>query len=283
MEPGAERIEMSNRVGGLSPHSQLGRAARIAVNHPLTMFFTLAYVCSWLVFLPMILLRAPIELTILASFGPTLAALITHRLATGYYGAFRLYTTLSRTLIATASGTLLIILAYVVLPGVATADPHRLNWSIIISVTVYNYSTLLGGPLGEEPGWRGYALPRLEAQVGPLWASVLLALLWAGWHLPLFLIPGWTSSPKWIYVLILIGLCVIMTFGANIARFDVIPAIVMHATFNTVSKFLAGLFTAVQPSTYIPFELVLALSGLGVAFLLVLVTKGRLAYERVTA
>ena len=189
---------------------------------------------------------------------------------------------MSRTLIATASGTLLIILAYVVLPGVAPADPHKLNLSILTSVTVYNYSTLLGGPLGEEPGWRGYAIPRVEAHVGPLWASVLLALLWAGWHLPLFLIPGWTSSPKWIYVLILIGLCVIMAFGANMARFNVIPAIVMHAAFNTVSKFLAGLFTAVQPSTSIPFELVLALCGLGVAFMLVLVTKGRLAYERVT-
>jgi hypothetical protein len=57
----------------------------------------------------------------------------------------------------------------------------------------------------------------------------------------------------------------------------------MHAAFNTVSKFLAGLFTAVQPSMSIPFELVLALCGLGVAFMLVLVTKGRLAYGRVTA
>ena len=223
---------MSNRVAGLSPHSQFGSAVQIVVNNPLTMFFTLAYVCSWLVFLPMILFRAPIQLTILASFGPAIAALITHRLATGNYRAYRLYTTFSRTLIAGASGTLLIILAYVVLPGVATADPRKLNWSILTSVTVYNYSTLLGGPLGEEPGWRGYALPRLEAHLGPLWASLVLAFLWAGWHLPLFLIPGWTSSPVWIYVLNLIGLCVIMSFSANMARFAVIPAIVVHAALQ---------------------------------------------------
>ena len=179
---------MSNRVAGLSPHSQFGSAAQIAVNNPLTMFFTLAYVCSWLVFLPMILFRAPIQLTILASFGPAIAALITHRLATGNYRAYRVYTTFSRTLILT-------------------------------SLTAYNYSTLLGGPLGEEPGWRGYALPRLEAHLGPLWASLVLAFLWAGWHLPLFLIPGWTSSWVWIYVLNLIGLCVIMSLSANMARF----------------------------------------------------------------
>ena len=57
MEPRAERIDVSNRVAGLPPHSQFGPAAQIAVNHPLMMFFTLAYVCSWLVFLPMILFR----------------------------------------------------------------------------------------------------------------------------------------------------------------------------------------------------------------------------------
>src|SRR6266851_1393168 len=143
----------SNTAAGLSSNSQLGRATRIAVNHPLAVFFTLAYVYSWLVFMFMILFRAPIEFSILASFGPTLAALITHRLESGNYRAFRIYTTLSRTLLATVFGTLLVILAYVVLPGVAMADPRKLNWSILISAGVYNYSTLLGGPLGEEPGW----------------------------------------------------------------------------------------------------------------------------------
>ncbi len=263
------------------------------------MFFTLAYVYAWLVLLYIILFHARIEFTILASFGPTLAALVTHRLRTGNYRAFRLYTKLPRTLLATVSGTALIILAYVVLPGVATADPRQLNWGILTSVAVYNYSTLLGGPLGEEPGWRGYALPRLEARFGPLRASVLLAFLWTGWHLPAFLIPGWTSSPPWIYLLILIGLCIIMSFGTNLARFAAIPAIIMHGAFNTVSEFLRGLFAAVQPSTSnavwkfltrilsalhlpsfsIPFELVFALCGLLIALVLVLTTKGRLAYE----
>ena len=46
---------------------------------------------------------------------------------------------------------------------------------------------LIGGPLGEEFGWRGLALPALEARLSPLWASLLLGIIWSIWHLPLIL------------------------------------------------------------------------------------------------
>jgi membrane protease YdiL (CAAX protease family) len=44
------------------------------------------------------------------------------------------------------------------------------------------------GPLGEEPGWRGYALPGLQATRPPLAAALIVGLLAAGWHLPLILV-----------------------------------------------------------------------------------------------
>jgi hypothetical protein len=122
----------------------------------------------------------------------------------------------------------------------------------------------------------------LEASLGPLPATAVLALLWVGWHLPLFLMPGWTSSPLWVYILILLGVSVIMSLTANIGNFSVIPVIAAHAAFNTVPRFLNGLFTAVQPSVHIPFELVLALCGLGMGVILVCTTKARLAYTRVS-
>ncbi len=179
----------------------------------------------------------------------------------------------------TALGLVLVILAYVVLPGIATAPTSQLNWSILLSTSVYNYSTLLGGPLGEEPGWRAYALPQLEKRFGPLRGTLLLALLWTGWHLPLFIRPGWESAPLWVYLGILTGLSIIMSYAANLTRFSLITAIAMHAAFNTVSRFLAGLFATTQPTTHLPFEQVLALSGLGVALTLILVTRSRLAYD----
>jgi membrane protease YdiL (CAAX protease family) len=245
----------------------------------LVVFFGLAYAWAWLIYVPIVLLHAPLHWTVLGTFGPTLAAVATHRLATGGYRPFRLWSTVSRTLAGIGLGVALILLAYVVLPGMATADPTRLNWSILTSTAVYNYSTLLGGPVGEEPGWRGYALPRLEAALGPVRGTLVLAVLWAGWHLPLFWYPGWTSAPFWIYLLMLIGLAVIFSFAVNLSRFCVITAIVMHAAFNTASRFLGGLFAYTEPRTSVPFELVLALCGLSVALVLTLATRGRLAYE----
>jgi len=160
----------------------------MTIGRPLTLFFALAYGTSWLGFMPIVLWHAPIQLIAVASFGPSIAALIAHRLSTGSYRAFPFHWTKPRTLFATIAGGVLVVLSYVVLPGMVLADPRSLNWSILISLGVYNYSTLLGGPLGEEPGWRGYALPRLEARFGPIRASLLLGVLWTGWHLPLFLI-----------------------------------------------------------------------------------------------
>src|SRR5437868_506092 len=110
----------------------------------------------------MILGHLRIEFSILASFGPTLAAVVTNRLADGNYRAFRVNVNWLRTAGASVLGVLLILTAFVILPATAIVDPGKLNWSILASTSVYNYSTLLGGPLFEEPGWRGYALPRLE-------------------------------------------------------------------------------------------------------------------------
>jgi membrane protease YdiL (CAAX protease family) len=51
-------------------------------------------------------------------------------------------------------------------------------------------SMLIGGPLAEEPGWRGTAYPRLRAKMNRLQAGLVLGVIWAIWHVPLFFIPG---------------------------------------------------------------------------------------------
>jgi membrane protease YdiL (CAAX protease family) len=222
----------------------------------------------------------PLQVTAIATFGPCVAALIVQRLTCGNFRAFQFWGSFKQTTLASVFGILLVVVTFVILPGVVTAPPSKLNWRVLISLHVYNYSTLLGGPLGEEFGWRGYALPRLEKRFGPVSGTLLLAGCWACWHLPLFFKPGWTTSPFWMYLLMLTGLCFVFTLSVNYARFAVLPAILIHAAFNTVSRFLNGLFATVQPASAIPFELVMALCGLPVALVLGITTRGTLAYPK---
>ncbi|MEQ1693367.1 MAG: CPBP family intramembrane glutamic endopeptidase, partial [Gemmatimonas sp.] len=89
---------------------------------------------------------------------------------------------------------------------------------------------------GEEVGWRGYALPRLQARHSALIASLLLTVGWALWHLPLFLYrPGYTSMSAagvvgWFFSL-LTG-AVLLTWLYNESRGSLLVVAVFHATID---------------------------------------------------
>lgn len=255
---------------------------RLRTTGSLVIFFVIAYLWAWLVYVPMVVFHLPPQWVMLAALGPTIAAVVANRVETNSYRAVTILTSLPRLLGATAMGVTLMLLAYVVLPAIATADARKLHWSVLGSVAVYNYSTLLGGPLFEEPGWRGFALPRLEAHYGPVKATLVLAPLWAGWHLPLLFYPGWISASWWVYLLFILGSSVILTYVTNLAGFSVVAPVVAHAIFNTVSRFLNGMFAGTEPHVprFVPFELVMALGGLAAGTVLILITHGRLAYVR---
>jgi len=61
-------------------------------------------------------------------------------------------------------------------------------WFVMLAATVF--SVLAFGQAGEEVGWRGFALPRMSARWGLGWASLVLGVIWATWHLPLFWLNG---------------------------------------------------------------------------------------------
>jgi hypothetical protein len=88
----------------------------MAAQFPLVTFSVIAYSWAWLVFVPMVMLGARPEWIAVATFGPSIAAVVTHRITTGSYRAFRFYTTWPRTIGATAIGVALMIVSYVVLP-----------------------------------------------------------------------------------------------------------------------------------------------------------------------
>ena len=90
--------------------------------------------------------------------------------------------------------------------------------------------SLLLGPMGEEFGWRGLALPLLQRRFSPFWASMILGTVWALWHAPAFLLSG-TPQSSWSFGPFFFGLIavtVIMTPLFNAARGSLLIAILYH-------------------------------------------------------
>lgn len=102
---------------------------------------------------------------------------------------------------------------------------------IVLAISVY---MLLFVALGEEVGWRGYALPALQARYGALLASVILGAIWALWHLPQFFNPNtfYSNLPFVLQLAIQIPFAILITWVYNSTRGSVLMAMLLHAVFN---------------------------------------------------
>ena len=97
---------------------------------------------------------------------------------------------------------------------------------------------------GEEMGWRGYALPRLQARHNALVASLILGVIWAIWHYPKFMAPGNDSSFGLFFVKIMAE-AVLFTWIYNNTRGSLLMTTLCHAAANTAGVFLPIANTAV--------------------------------------
>ena len=127
---------------------------------------------------------------------------------------------------------------------------------------------VVGGPLGEVLGWLGYALPRLQAGHGALASSVVLGLLWAGWHLPLFWLPpsahfgmvqGNGSYAFFIAQMFLRGvlLSVFFTWLYNSTKGNLLLPVLLHASINTWDAWINPFDRAALPMFLLFEDLVL--------------------------
>jgi hypothetical protein len=128
----------------------------------LLLYFAFAYgitVVLWLVVLTG-KSRSRFWLSI-GTFGPSIAALATHRIFAGNWRAVRLWTTLPKFLLGSAYGALAVLIAAFTAAFFMTKSGlNRWQWPVLLQILTLFGPNLLGGPLGEEPGWRGFALPR---------------------------------------------------------------------------------------------------------------------------
>ena len=254
---------------------------------PLTSFFVLAYAIAWMAWAPLILspkglgwigINVPFETVVPGAFAPTIAALVIQWFTVRNLRICRLIGSWPRFFLGLAVGLALIVTGYVVVPALAiTKSIGLLRWKTFLSWSAYgcNFSTFFGGPVNEEPGWRGFALPRLQARFGPLGAALTLGVLWAGWHLPLFLIHGWSRLPVWAYVIVVTSLSILMTFVFNMSGSSILVCIWMHAIFNTCFILLLGSLLANAPLR--PHSLLIYLASiLALPLAIILSTRGRL-------
>lgn len=90
---------------------------------------------------------------------------------------------------------------------------------------------------GEEIGWRGYVLPRLAQRLGLGGASIVLGVIWAAWHLPLFFVKGTGSDGQSfpIYLLHLTALSVVMAWLYWRTQGSLLLVMLMHAAVNNTT------------------------------------------------
>lgn len=222
--------------------------------YPLATFFLLVYAIAWLVWgskiaatFGWISFQLPENL---AFFGISISAVMISAIADGKAGINRLFSRLVRWRVGgkwyaiaffiPAGISLAAIGLHILLGGnhqIATIIPLQGILPLFIEQIIIHLLT-------EEPGWRGFALSRLQENFTALWASFILGLSWGIWHFPLFLIPGTpqASIPFVGFLLSTIAIAILMTWIYNHTKGSVLLAAFFHAAYNTTLVFFGTLW-----------------------------------------
>jgi membrane protease YdiL (CAAX protease family) len=206
--------------------------------HPIITFFVLTYAISW-GFLP-------IEAVGFMPGGPLLAALIVIPITRGWAGLRELGSRMIRwrvrwywyvVAIGLPLAVVLLTVGLNVALGASTPSPVQ-SGSVTTVLMVFAVRLLNpgDGALGEEPGWRGFALPGLQRTLSPLVSTLILGVLVTGWHVPLLFLEEGGLQPS-ILVGYLLG-TVAVTFWYswlfNHTGGSVLITLVSHATQGTI-------------------------------------------------
>jgi membrane protease YdiL (CAAX protease family) len=108
-------------------------------------------------------------------------------------------------------------------------------------VLFFLYNFIYGG-LSEEPGWRGFALPRLQARFSPLVSSLILGVLWSVWHAPARFggMEAKSLADTLIEWVLLLFVTVILTWFFNRTKGSILITALIHPIMNTTGNFLTG-------------------------------------------
>ena len=178
----------------------------------------------------------------LGQFGPFFAAVLVTSVSQGregmrgFFGRFlrwRAHVAWVAVSLFLLPGTMLAaIYAYAYFHGSVASLYLRGEWWTLL--WHFAYMIVLGGPLGEEPGWRGFALPRLQDAYGPVMGSLWLGVLHSVWHLPLW----WMYPPPcpfWMFVAGGILVTFLFTWLFNHTQGSVLYSLLFHTSMSVAS------------------------------------------------
>jgi membrane protease YdiL (CAAX protease family) len=206
--------------------------------YPLIIFFVLAYALSWSAWPVWASGHYPNPVF---SFGPFLAALVVLALTHGKSGVGGLLRRMVRwrvglrwyaaALLIPAGLTLAAAVLNVLLGAQAPSSAELGGWTGLLPTFLFVLLIPGMGGAWEEPGWRGFALPRLQSGRSALFASLILGVLIAGWHLPLMVV----GQVHYSDIVSIMGAVIVFNWVFNSANGSVLIIMLMHAMNNAVS------------------------------------------------
>lgn len=218
--------------------SEVGSGRRV------TLFFATTYALTWLVFAPILLsgkplFSLPLGLNALffgATIAPSLVACAIAAIQSGRRGLLALLgqATIWRFGVRCYATALLLP---AVLDAIALAVSMLMGGAPRSLQLVFQVQLVIPfAALGEEFGWRGYALPRLQKMYRPLPAALILGLVWACWHLPYFVVAGNYLSPAFLYFIPfaseIVASSVLIVWIYNSTGRSLLATILYHAALN---------------------------------------------------
>ena len=220
-------------------------------NNPIAAFLILTFSIAWSIWLPLGRF-APDNylLTLPGVWAPTLSALLLIGLMEGRSGirnflkkvlAWRVGFQWYLVVLFGAAGIAWLAIGIGTALGIPAPEitlPDGLPRGALLGALpiLFLFNIFVGGPLAEDIGWRGYLLPKIRERRPAFDASLIIGVLWAIWHLPFFIFPGWRAAvgdiPFVWFLLLTTGWSVLFAW-VYVNTGSILMPVLFHAAINT--------------------------------------------------